>query len=101
MAFVEQDRHVSTTKVVSQWVALTAEQVAMHDLPTAPAKASDGRSKNWTGETCQLEALAPDVLADIVRDAIVQHFDLDEFRMILEREKADRAEPLGLPRGGV
>jgi len=36
-------------------VALTAPQVAIYGLPTAPAKASDGRSKKWSGGTEQVE----------------------------------------------
>lgn len=98
-AFVESDRHLATTKIISQRVALTAEQVVEHDLPTAPAKASDGRSKSWTGETCQLEALAPDVLAEIVGNAIRSHFDPITLQDVLDREKEDRAELLGLPPG--
>lgn len=100
-AFVERDRYVARTRIMSQRVALTAEQVAAYDLPTAPAKASDGRSKSWTGETCQLEALAPDVLAEIVEAAILEHFDIDVLHHTLERERGDRAELLGLPRGAA
>jgi hypothetical protein len=98
-AFVQADRTVFTTMVVSERVALTAVQVEIHELATAPAKASDGRSRTWKGETCQLEALPPDVLADIVDAAILAHFDLDVLNDVLEQERADRAELLGLPRG--
>ena len=36
-------------------VALTKEQVDGYELPTAPPKKSDSRSKKWKGETCQLQ----------------------------------------------
>ncbi len=47
-------------------VALTPLMVAAFDLPTAPAKESDSRSASWEGGTCQLEALRPDTLAEIL-----------------------------------
>lgn len=99
--FVEADRQVLTTRIVSQRVALTADHVREHDLPTSPAKVSDTRSKSWAGGgTCQLEALPPDVIAEIVENAILEHFDEDVLLETLERESRDRAELLGLPRGG-
>jgi hypothetical protein len=58
-------------------VALTADQVDEYDLPTAPPKATDTRSINWTGDTCQAEALPPDTLAEIVEAAILDRLDQD------------------------
>ncbi len=97
--FVEADRHIATTRVVAQRVALTAEQVAEYDLPTAPAKPSDSRSRSWSGGTCQVEALPPNVLSRIVRDAIRAHFDQRVYQSVLDHEEQDRAELLGLPSG--
>jgi hypothetical protein len=99
-AFVREDRTVHTIYLEAQRVALTAQQVADHALPTAPPKATDGRSRNWTGGgTCQLEALPPDDLATIVRTAIEEHFVLDTYNRVVAMERNDRAELLGLPRG--
>jgi len=101
-AFLEEDRIINTQQIVSERVALTAEQVAGYDLPTTPAKSSDTRSRNWQGtETCQLEALAPDELAAIVRSAIDSYFDVEILQLQLDREHEERAELLGLPRGTV
>lgn len=71
---------------------LTEAQVAEHDLPTAPPKRSDSRSANWIGETCQAEAMPPDLLATTVREAIESHLDLDVYHEQLEQEKRDTAE---------
>lgn len=99
-AFVEADRQIMPQRIEPVRVALTVEQVEHHNLPTAPAKASDQRSKNWRGETCQLEALAPDDLATIVENAIVSRVDIDRLVDEVETEHADRAELWrGLPRG--
>lgn len=74
-------------------IAITAEQVSEFNLPTAPPKATDKRGTRMA-ETCQAEALPPDVLADIVDDAIRANTDmavLDGDRLL---EQADRAELL-------
>lgn len=70
-------------------VALTEEQVVEHELPTAPPKRSDTRSVNWIGQTCQLEAMPPDVLARTVRGAIEDEIDMDRYREEVELEEAD------------
>ena len=71
-------------------IAVTPAQIAEFDLPTAPPKATDNRA--FAGETVQAEALAPDVLAEIVRDAIVARLDVSAYEAALERETAERAE---------
>jgi hypothetical protein len=99
-AFVERDRIIANQRVTAQRVALTDEQVGELSLPMAPAKPGDSRSGSWSGETCQLEALAPDKLADIVRDAIIGWFDLGPLQNVIDSERLDRAELLrALPQG--
>jgi hypothetical protein len=71
-------------------VALTADQVEEYDLPTAPPKPSDSRSAKWAGETTQAEAMPPDLLQQVVRSAIRQHFDQDVLDDLLAREEAER-----------
>ena len=99
-AFVEADRIIYTLRIHPFRIALTADQVAEYELPTAPPKASDSRSESWTGGTCQLEALAPDELATIVRDAIENLFAADVLNRQIEREHDDVNGLLrALPRG--
>ena len=69
-------------------LAVTAEQIAEHRLPTAPAKSTDRRA--FVGETCQCEAIAPDVLASILRTAIEQRIDRRAYERVLRRERAVR-----------
>lgn len=97
--FVEADRSVKILSIEAVRVALTAEQVAAHDLPTTPAKATDSRAKAWSGGTCQLEALPPDRLAAVVRHAIEACLDENLIADQVDAEKLDRAELLGLPSG--
>jgi hypothetical protein len=71
-------------------VALTAEQVEEYDLPTAPPKRSDTRSANWAGQTCQAEAMDPQTLADVVREAIETEMDLERFEAVKAAEETER-----------
>jgi hypothetical protein len=73
-------------------VALTQEQVDEHDLPTAPPKRSDSRSANWYGETTQAEALPPDLLAQIIQDAVREYIDEDVLAETLDQEATDVRE---------
>jgi hypothetical protein len=101
-AFVADDRVLQTQRIIPKRVALTEQQVAAYGLPTAPPKRSDTRSARWNGETCQLEALAPDELADIVHEAIDEWFDFDRWMEETGRERSDRTELLkALPGGGA
>ncbi len=102
-AFVEADRRHGLITVQFERVALTGFQVGLYDLPTAPPKATDSRSKAWTGGTCQLEALPPDIIADILREAIEQHIDFVQYGMDEASEEREREEVsrllLAPPRG--
>jgi hypothetical protein len=102
VAFLEEDRVIALQRIIPVRVALTGEQVSEYDLPTAPPKASDSRSKSWRGETCQLEALAPDALAELVSWAIEEWFDVGKLAEQVEHERADRAQLFkALPRGSA
>ncbi|MGW7381698.1 hypothetical protein [Streptomyces sp. NPDC054794] len=70
-------------------LAVTPEQIATYNLPTAPPKAADRRSFSGTATT-QAEALPPDILAAIVREAIEARRDPLTHRRMLEREEAER-----------
>jgi hypothetical protein len=82
-------------------LAVTPEQIERYALPTAPAKDTDKRA--FDGETCQAEALAPDVLANILRTAIEQRINRRVLERVLRQERAARRKLLlQLPdRGGA
>ena len=69
-------------------LAVTPEQVAELGPPTAPPKANDHRS--FEGETTQAESIPPDVLAQIVTDAITDRLDPAAYAAVLARESAIR-----------
>ena len=92
--------------VASVWpikVALTAEQVQGFKLPPGPK--AKKRSPNYAkfvsqyGENVfELEAIAPDVLQGLVRDAIDSVIDRNLFNRELDQERADAAELEGTRR---
>jgi len=66
-------------------LAVTSEQIGRLSLPTAPPKRSDNRAYG-DSMTCQAEAIAPDEMARIVREAIEGRYDMD---MLSSRARAD------------
>jgi hypothetical protein len=71
-------------------LAVTPQQMVEHRLPTAPPKATDNRA--FSGETCQAEALPPDVLASILRTAIEERVDQRVLDRVLRQEQRIRRE---------
>lgn len=65
-------------------VALTTEQIKQYDLPSIPVKLTDSRAKRYVAEHgrrgWEVDALEPNVLQELVKQAIEKHitFDLDE-----------------------
>lgn len=90
--FVKADRPHGMVTTEFRRVALTVGQVEEYKLPTAPPKVTDSRAKAWAGETCQLEALAPDQIADLLRRAIDQIVDASAIRVDRFLEAEERQE---------
>jgi hypothetical protein len=71
-------------------LAVTPTQIKKYRLPTAPPKESDKRA--FSGETCQAEALPPDVLANILRTAIEERVDQRVLDRVLRQGRRIRRE---------
>lgn len=84
-----QDDHPTGPWLLPERVALTAAQVEEHGLPTAPPKKTDTRSRTWVGETCQAEAMPPDLLASTIREAVRGHMDTERYDEEVALEQAD------------
>jgi hypothetical protein len=73
-------------------IAVTEEQIEVLSLPTRPTKKSDTRSKNFSGESVEVDAIPTSVLTQIVENAVLQHIDqhaLEITRMVEESERRD------------
>jgi hypothetical protein len=71
-------------------VAVTEQQILEMNLPTRPTKASDSRSRNFEGESVEVDAIDPDALRGLVRQAIEQHIDQAEFERLQAIEEQER-----------
>jgi hypothetical protein len=80
---MELDADIEFTRL-----AVTPEQITQLRLETAPPKATDRRA--FAGETTQCEAIPPDVLARIVKDAIISRRDVRAYEAVLAEEAAAR-----------
>jgi hypothetical protein len=80
-------------------LAVTPEHIAVYGLPTAPPKETDRRA--FEGDTVQAEALPPDILTDIVEEAILASIDLDIYRQAVNSEADQRAALVAWMKGGA
>jgi len=73
--------------------ALMEEQVIEWNLPPAPIKPGDARSKNWDGlGQVELDAIEPRKLQLMCADAIIEHFDQDLYEDLMDQEGEERVE---------
>ena len=71
-------------------LAVTPAQIAEYRLPTAPPKPADRRA--FRGPACQAEAIPPDLLSRIVREAIEERIDRRQLERVLKEEQRTRCE---------
>ena len=75
-------------------VALTFEQVKKYNLIPNPAKLTDTRSKAYIkkfgNESWELDALPPDVLHEMIEQAILKVLAIDKYNKIIEHENSDK-----------
>jgi hypothetical protein len=84
-------KHAPEAEIHSRRLAVNPDQIVAWNLPTKPAKASDSRSKSFTGETVEAEAVPVDVMRKLVRDAIEQFIDPDKLVITAVAEREERA----------
>ena len=71
-------------------LAVTPQQIMWWGLPTRPTKTKDSRAKNFGAESVELDAIPPDDLRTLVKDAIERHlpkWKLDALKEIEETER--------------
>ena len=71
-------------------VAVTEQQIADWDLPSRATKRTDSRSKNFTGDSVELDAIPPAQLRQLVQDSIFSIMDIAEMEKIIDVEKAEQ-----------
>jgi hypothetical protein len=75
-------------------VALTMDQVDRYDPPPNPAKITDSRArayiKRYGDKSWEVDALPPDVLAKLIREAVGKLVDMPKMKEIEAREESDK-----------
>jgi hypothetical protein len=72
-------------------LAVTVEQIVALGLPTRPPKRNSPADRKWEFEfACELDAIPPDRLRQMVEDAIQVHLPYTEFHVLKEAEKSER-----------
>jgi hypothetical protein len=71
-------------------LAVTGRQIVEWKLPTRPTKKSDSRSKNWKGDSVELDAVDPNNLRQLVRSTIERHISPQRIAIIEVIEASER-----------
>jgi hypothetical protein len=71
-------------------VAILPEQIQQYGLQTRPTKKTDSRSKNFEGESVEVDAIDPHSLRELCTDCIEQHIDEAAFKRMLLVEQGER-----------
>jgi hypothetical protein len=71
-------------------VAVTPEQIERWQLPTRPTKKTDTRSKNFEGESVEVDAIPSQDLRALVRECIDHHVDREVLSRVQMVEKSER-----------
>lgn len=72
-------------------LAVTEAQISDLGLPTRPPKRESAADRRWPyAFACELDAIAPDVLRNLVEAAINRHLPRDELRVLKAAEESER-----------
>lgn len=71
-------------------VAVLPEQVTELGLLTRPTKTSDSRSKGFSGDSVEVDAIPPALLREMARECIERHVDHARLEVLLVAEKSER-----------
>jgi hypothetical protein len=73
-------------------IAVQPSQIEQWNLPTRPTKLSDSRSKGFGDLSVELDAIEPDMLRMLVRDAIERHLPRHQLEILKAAEESERLD---------
>ena len=82
--------------IIFERLAVTTTQVRDWRLPTRPTKKSASRAKTCGAESVELDAIEPEQLRQLVRDAIERHLPPEQFEVLKTAEESERIQLAGL-----
>ena len=79
--------------MVFEQIAVNEHQVQLYSLPTRPPKRETTADKNWPhGFACELDAMEPDLLRQLVEVSINEHLDQEQLRVLKVAEADERKQ---------
>jgi hypothetical protein len=79
-----------TAKIHFERVAVTPKQIKKLHLPTRPTKTTDSRSKGFSGESVEVDAIEPKELRRILRNCITRHLSKADIEANERTEQLER-----------
>ncbi len=79
-----------TAEIYFERIAVTPDQISKWSLPGRPTKMTDTRSKNWRGDSVELDAINPNQLRELVEKVLEEHLPDEEFAVLKAAEKSER-----------
>jgi hypothetical protein len=79
-------------------VAVLESQIEELKLPTRPTKTTDSRSKNFTGESVEVDAIPPSQLRAMAEKCINRHIDARAWDALLRVEDLEKETIAGIQR---
>lgn len=77
-------------------LGVTPEQIEDWDLPGRPTKKTDSRSRNFEGDSVEVDAIPVDKLRELVEGAITQHINKNTYDALMVIEREERAQLMEL-----
>ena len=78
------------SEIVFERIAVEPWQIEGWNLPTRPTKTSDSRSRNFGDISVELDAINPDTLRAIVREALEDHLPEQQLTTLKTAEESER-----------
>jgi len=88
--------YASDAEINFERIAVTPKQISAWNLPTRPTKTTDSRAKGFGDISVELDAIEPNLLRDLVREAIERHLPPDQFEILKAAEASERTQIAGL-----
>jgi hypothetical protein len=89
---IEQTLHelAPQADITFQRIAVTPKQIGEWNLPTRPTKTSDTRSRGFSPVSVELDAIEPDRLRGLVKEAIEKHLPQERLKILKAAEQSER-----------
>lgn len=91
---IQSRLHTFGSEVVVKKIALTMPQIEQYNPPPNPAKMSDSRAKKYVekhgDESWEVDALPPEVLQDLIREALGSVVDAEKMDEIIAKEDLEK-----------